>query len=350
MRAILAALAIAALAVPAAAQTPAIGQRAPVARVGDQRIPFPVGGQARQLPAFANRALAGRHDRVRRVVIVLHGALRDADVYLEGMVAAAAAAGALDETLIVAPQFLADVDAAAHTLDATLAWWTIESWKDGRPAAHPTGGDPVASSSFAALDAAVSALADRERFPALARVVLAGHSAGGQVLARYTPTNRADPVLRAAGMEIRYVISSPSSYLYFDDRRPTPDGGFAPFAGASCPGFDDYKYGLRNPPPYVAAVPAGEIAKRFLARDVVFLLGGSDNDPAHRLLDRSCPAMAQGRDRLSRGLAYTAYLRTLPGDAAAHHRLLVVPGVGHNNRSMFGSPCGRAALFGDGNC
>ncbi|MCC7272940.1 MAG: alpha/beta hydrolase, partial [Alphaproteobacteria bacterium] len=281
---------------------------------------------------------------------VLHGTLRNADVYFDGMVAAAREAGVGGETMVVAPQFLADVDAAPHALDERVARWSVEGWKEGAPALHPAGGDPVAASSYAALDALVGHFADRALYPALATLVVAGHSAGGQVLARWAPTSRADEALVRAGVAVRHVIANPSSWLYFDARRPVAGGaGFAVPAGDACAGYDDWKYGLRDPVPYAAGALAG-IVPRFLGRDLVILLGAADDDPAHRLLDRSCAARLQGPHRLARGRAYSAYLADLARDAALRHRLLVVPGVGHDNRKMFGSACGRAALFGDAAC
>jgi hypothetical protein len=55
-------------------------------------------------------------DEIDRLLVVVHGALRDADNYLEH--AKAAARELASSTLIVAPQFLADVD-----LDDQKAPW-----------------------------------------------------------------------------------------------------------------------------------------------------------------------------------------------------------------------------------
>ncbi|MGE0723636.1 MAG: alpha/beta hydrolase [Alphaproteobacteria bacterium] len=338
----------AASAQPATGQ-PATGQRAPVARVGDQRIAVPLGAGTAQLAAFADFPLAAPPAAFRRIVVVIHGTLRNADVYLDGMVAAVDAAGAR-ETAVIAPQFLASVDAAAHAIPPDVLRWDVQGWKDGAGALYPPDADPVASSSFAALDALLGALADRSRHPRLDTVVLAGHSAGAQVLARYAAAGRGDARLREAGIAVRFVIANPSSYLYLDRRRPDGEGGFAPFAADRCPGFDAYKYGLEAPNPYVAAASREALRERLLGREIVFLLGESDADPRHRQLDRSCPAQSQGPHRLARGLAYHAYLRAFERNDASHHRLVVVPGVGHDNRSMFGSSCGRAALFADGSC
>ncbi|WP_374445023.1 hypothetical protein [Stella sp.] len=326
------------------------GQRAPVARVGDQSVPFPAGDRRLRLPVFADGDIAGAGD-VERVVVVLHGTLRNADTYLDGMVAAVGEAAPAGRTLVIAPQFLAEPDGAAaaggHRLADDLPLWTLEGWKEGAGAVAPAGLDPAAASSFAALDALLRHLADRGRFPALRRVIVAGHSAGGQVLARYAAAGRGDDALAAAGIAVRWVVANPSSYLYFDRRRPAADGGGFAEPAPGCAGFDRYKYGLEQPVPYLDGVPPDRLLARFLARDVVWLLGGSDDDPRHRFLDRTCAARLQGPHRLGRGQAYFAYLGLLARPATVGHRLAVVPGVGHDNRAMFGSPVGRQALFGD---
>ncbi|BBK31021.1 hypothetical protein EDC65_1539 [Stella humosa] len=325
------------------------GQRAPVARVGDQAISFaPAGGPTVRLPVFANRSIDRAGEGVHRAVIVLHGTLRNADTYLDGMVDAVAAAGFSGETLVVAPQFLADVDAKAHDLAPDMLRWTLEGWKIGAGAAQPPGLDPAASSSFAALDAVIRHFADRARFPGLRQVVIAGHSAGAQLLARQVPASPAAELLEKAGIGARFVIANPSSWLYFDRRRPLAEGpGFAEPDATDCAGFNRYRYGLEAPVPYFGTAAAADMVGRFLARDVVHLLGRADNDPRHRFLDRSCAARLQGPHRLARGLAYFNYLRLMAGDSALHHRLVVVNGVGHDNRAMFASAEGRVALFGE---
>ncbi|BBK37974.1 hypothetical protein STAQ_30520 [Allostella sp. ATCC 35155] len=325
------------------------GQRAPVTRVGDQFVSFPVGDRTLRLPVFADRPLAEAGD-AGLAVVVLHGTLRNADAYRDGMVAAVEAAGVAEPTLVLAPQFLAppDGDSAAggHELPPDVPLWSLEGWKAGAGAVRPAGLDAAASSSFAALDAVLRHLADRRRFPALRRVVVAGHSAGGQVLARYAAAGRGDAELAAAGVAVRWVVANPSSYLYLDRRRPAADGGFAE-PQTDCARFDRYKYGLDRVVPYLAGMPADDLRARFLARDVVWLLGGADNDPNHRFLDRTCAAQLQGPHRLGRGQAYFAYLGLLARPAPLRHRLVVVPGVGHDNRAMFGSAEGRAALLGE---
>jgi hypothetical protein len=176
-------------------------------------------------------------------------------------------------------------------------------------------------------------------------IVLAGHSAGAQIVQRYAAVARGDTALAQAGIALRFVVANPSSYLYFSADRPRPAGGFAPFDGAAdCPGFDRWKYGLAQAPAYVASQDPAAIERRYAEREVVYLLGTADNNPNHPLLDRSCAGRAQGKSRYERGIAYFDYLQRRDG-AALRHRLVEVPGIGHNNRGMFTSPAGLSVLL-----
>ena len=92
-------------------------------------------------------------------------------------------------------------------------------------------------------------------------------------------------------------------------------------------------HGCAASAPPEAGDPA-TLEARYLARDVVYLLGDRDIDPNHSALDKSCGAMAQGPNRYDRGLAFHAYERFLFGEEiATRHTLATVPGVGHDNRS-----------------
>lgn len=274
---------------------------------------------------------------ITRAVIVVHGVGRNADVYLRGAEAARAAAGpAGEDTLLVVPQFLADIDIATFQLPAAVLHWSTGSWIEGEPA-----NGPAPLSSFDVFDAILHRLADRALLPNLAHVVLAGHSAGGQVVQRYSIVGRGEAALAARGVTLRYVVANPSTYLYFSDNRPVP------VDPAACPGFDRWRYGLAGAPRYVGDTAGMEA--RFAARRVVYLLGTADTDPHHPALNTSCGAEAEGPHRFARGMAYFIYLQARhPGTLA--QRVALVPGVGHNGGAMFGSLCGLAALFDRPGC
>ena len=318
----------------------------PVAVLGDRWVP--IGGGAR-LAVFASHPLDAPLPDIEAAVIVVHGLLRNADVYYASMMAAARKADAaglvkVTTTLVVAPQFLIQSDAQRHQLPADAAYWTATAWKGGEEALAPA----AKPGSFAALDALVERLADRTLFPALRRIVVAGHSAGGQVLHRYAVVGRGDAAAKRSRIDVRFIVANPSSYLYLTAERPVDgDDRFAPYDRARCAEFDDYRFGLKGAPPYVTERPLDDVVRDYKARRVVYLLGTADNDPNHRVLDRSCAAMAQGPHRLARGEAYHRYIvRFLGPDAERTHRKVLVEGVGHDHAGMWAAPAGQAALFG----
>src|SRR5690242_14216963 len=148
--------------------------------------------------------------KISRAVIVLHGRLRNADVYYRSALTAQTAAG--DEgkaTLMIVPQFLAEIDVEAHKLPADTLRWSLEGWEGGDAALAP---NPV--SSFEALDAILAKLSDRRIFPNLKQVVVAGHSGGGQVAQRYAIAGKGAR-RRCCASTSRSVTSSPIP-------RPTP--------------------------------------------------------------------------------------------------------------------------------
>ncbi|WP_144110594.1 alpha/beta hydrolase [Paraburkholderia sp. BCC1886] len=311
--------------------------------VGSGTIPLYATGE---WPAPAGLQSAGA-SRVKRAVIQLHGRLRNADAYFRlSQQACAAAGGDIGETLLIVPQFLATDDVVAHRLPPSTLHWDWTSWMGGGAAEGPA---PL--SSFAVLDAILAVLADRERFPALTDVVIAGHSGGGQVAQRYAVVARGEAPLLARGIAPRYVIANPSSYVYFDALRPDASGKFVAPDPACCPRFDHWKYGLVDLPhyAYVDGQPPSPVALEaaYVQRDVVLLLGGDDCDPQHPALDRSCAAMTQGEHRLGRGRAYARYMAMRhPHDFK--HRTHEIAGVGHDANGIYSSAAGMAAVFDTG--
>ncbi|PCE22710.1 hypothetical protein BWP39_23815 [Paraburkholderia acidicola] len=318
----------------------------PVTVVAPQRIAVKTAAGEGVVPLFATDAWDAPQSSVRHVVIMMHGRLRNADTYFRLVQQAREAAGQeASDTLLIVPQFLATADVDAHRLAPTTLHWDWTGWMGGGAA---VGSAPV--SSFDVLDAILHRLAQRDCFPALETVVIAGHSGGGQVAQRYAVVTCGETQLTDGGVAVRYVIANPSSYVYFDTLRPGADGtAFTAFDDTRCPGFNDWKYGLDRLPAYALETmrsgSATTLEAAYARRDVVLLLGGDDNDPAHPALDTSCAARAQGAHRLERGRAYARYMRMRhPGEL--NHCLFEVPGIAHDGAGMFTSPAGLAALFG----
>jgi pimeloyl-ACP methyl ester carboxylesterase len=308
----------------------------PVRSVMEHRLHVSAGAASGDA-VYGGENLDVAHPDAVRALIFVHGEQRDADVY-ERIAQKAIALGATGRaTLLIVPQFLETQD-VADGRDRDLLRWSKGRWIDGLPADAPA---PI--SSFSVLDAILDRLADRTAFPALKTVVIAGHSAGAQLIQRYAVVGREDRILRERGIAVRYVVANPSSYVYFNADRPTGQGAFAPFDASSCPSFNHWKYGVDDAPPYVTGETVSHLEDVYAARDVVYLIGTADNDPHQAALDRTCPAEAQGPQRYARAHAYFSYLQQR--HPAFTQRIFDVPGAGHSATAMFTSATALPILF-----
>jgi len=315
-----------------------------VPQVQDGRLTIETAAGSGVIPLHVTRDWDSPEPDVTRALIVIHGwPRRDLRA---GAYAASKAGVAGAHTMVITPQFLTVVDVAAHDLSPITLRWGRDAWHAGYDAL-----DPAPISSFAVIDTIFQRLANRTLFPNLQQVVLAGHSAGGQFVQRYAAVGRGDSVLIAQGIRVRYVVANPSTYLYFNDKRPVADGGFARPATLMCKDYDRWNFGLGSKlPPYIEQpVSASAIEHTYLARDIVYLLGTADDDLAADGMDTRCGAEAQGPTRYTRGLAYFRYLSTL-GPKRANQRLMEIPGVAHDSGKMYTATCGLNALFDIGSC
>ncbi|MDE3167442.1 MAG: hypothetical protein KGN36_16690, partial [Acidobacteriota bacterium] len=187
--------------------------------------------------------------------------------------------------------------------------------------------------SFDFMDQILRKLANRRTFPNLKSIVVAGHSAGGQFVDRYAMANQVQGRL---GVRVVYLVANPSSYAYLDSTRPRGESGlFRDFVDArNCTTYNKWPYGLEDRTGgYTVRQSDEQLRRQFTERPVTYLLGELDTLPLAGF-DSSCPAMAQGANRLARGQAFARYVNEKFG---AHHRAMVVPLCGHNARCMFTS-------------
>lgn len=270
--------------------------------------------------------------QIQRALIIVHGRLRNAQTYLHSAEQAASQAGQGANTLVIAPQFLNESDVQRNHLDRQVLRWKGNDWMAGEASIGPGQ-----VSSYGALDQIIKHLGNRTLFPALKEIVVAGHSGGGQVVQRFALIGHDHPTLQREGISLRFVVANPSSYAYFSPQRPVR------FDAAGCPGFDNWKYGLHQLPDYARGQSAEQLEQAYVSRTITYLLGQQDTDPNHPALDKSCEAEAQGAYRLIRGHNYFDYLKQRHPQLS--HRLVEVPGVGHNGDGMLTSPEGQKALF-----
>jgi len=285
------------------------------------------------LPVHSTHSLTDGDPDVTRLIVVVHGTGRNGHDYFERAVAAAIAEGLEDETLVVAPTF--------QTVDdeprSDEPYWTSGGWKRGHLSSSDASAPRV--SSYSAIDRILTDVMNPTRFPALAAIVVTGHSAGGQVAHRFAATSRVEN--GASGIDFRYVVANPSTFLYLGPERDAANGFGLPDVG-SCPDYNEWHYGLEELNSYATAVSVDSIRAQLVRRDVRILLG--DADSLATSLDVTCGANLQGRYRFERGRTLVRYMEGLfPGHG---HEEMIVPGVGHSSSRMYLSAVGRMALFG----
>jgi hypothetical protein len=276
-------------------------------------------------PVYASVDLQVGTAAVRQAIVIIHGRLRNAsDYFATGHELVDKAGPAGQGTVVVAPQLLNQVDVSFWGLaDRYLRW--DRDWEQGNPAQGPSP-----ASSYDVLDDVVAKLSNASAFPELRRIVFVGHGGGAQMLARYAVVMRPQ-----SGPAISFVIANPGTYLYLTAARPVP---------SICRDFNDWKYGLSSPPPYVGD-PA-KLIKDFAARDVTLLLG-ADDKKATGVLDQSCAAKAQGHNRIKRGRYFVDALAA--SGLAPRLKHAILKGIGHDEQGMLTSDEALKAIFATGN-
>jgi pimeloyl-ACP methyl ester carboxylesterase len=304
----------------------------------------PLGGGPGRSMVYATHPLDARNANITRALIMVHGAGRNADHYFETSTGAAFLAGALENTIVLAPRFAAGRDTVAA--NEIL-------WPEGRNSWRSGGMSPTDTtiSSFDLVDQLVRKLADKRLFPNLTKIVIAGHSAGGQYATRYEMTTK---VHDTPGVSLSYVVANPSSYAWPVAERPLPTGNadpngadkealgpngekvntnftYGPFESSKAPTFNNWPSGLENRTGYAAGPSDEQLRKQLVERPTTYLLGQVDVLPLGGF-DSSPNAMAQGPTRRARGEAFVNYVNTKLG---AKHKAIIVPECGHNDRCIY---------------
>jgi len=296
------------------------------------------------IPVYTNYNLSLINNKITEAIIVIHGTGRNAEGYFDSIFDAAEDERVLSETLILSPHFLVK----GGSISKNSFYWSDNSgWKIGDKSSRELR---KRVSSFEVIDKLVQELNDKSKFPNLNKIIIAGHSAGGQFVNRYASGNKLD---KSGNIPMKYIVANPSSYLYFNPGRIV-GGNYVEYSRGlwvnpnlfklACSNYNDYRYGLEDKNEYMSSVSNFNLRRQYESRKVTYLLGEEDTDPFDEDLDRSCAAEIQGINRKVRGENYFKYLQIkLPEN---HHKKVIVEDTGHSARSMFNSPEGISALFG----
>lgn len=272
---------------------------------------------------------------IERVVIIVHGALRNGDEYFKDTVLAAKKHGVSKHTMIVAPHFRRESDSRLKGEIYYGNRWNTK-WKYGYKSQ-----DSDSVSSFTLIDTMIERIEDSKLFPHLKNIVITGHSAGGQFTQRYSIGSKIDSKVKA---KVEFVPSNPSSYMFLDkDRFTFKNGNFTlQKLDENCAEYNHYIYGPIDRADYLEGSSVKKLKNIFNENSVTYLM--SEEDKGTDSLDRSCEAMLQGKNRFDRAVNFWHYDKKILG--AENHRFISIPKIAHEHVDVYESEEAGEVVFG----
>jgi pimeloyl-ACP methyl ester carboxylesterase len=302
------------------------------------------GGEIKSIRYASNFSLNKPDTLIRTLVVYVHGLHRSAMNYFDYAMDAVRNADQKRTTLVIAPQFADEDDLDRRELKKGFLYWRKAEWKEGYASRSADNNlQQVAMSSFEVMDSLISAVLGSGNFPKLSKIIIAGHSAGGQFVQRYSATSPLPDQL--GSVRFRFMVMNPSSYMYPDNKRPTSNGDYEVPDSSGCPGYNHYPKGLDLLSDYAKVLGPERILHNMLTRDIIILLGSDDTRMDDPDLDKSCASNLQGRFRLERGLYFIGLITSFP-EYGNKKNFSVVAGVDHNGDQIINSEEARKWMFG----
>lgn len=288
---------------------------------------------------------------IKRAVIVIHGQKNDPQSYEYAMLNALAAIPAplnatinRDSVAVMAPGFfnplrneglISDDNAASNAL--VFQDW---EWFSGGNSIYPSNTSTV--SSYDVMDQIIQYFDNKNIYPNMQRIVIAGHSMGAQLVNRYA----------AVGKDLQtvsplvYYIGDPNGYLWFSDSRPLDT--------SDCPTFNDWNDGLDNYNEYntynpeLVAQGAAAVQANYNSRTIAYARATKDKGD----YSENCNPYSTGANRYDRFFNFISAFPvtndvdtcSLAGTCSTIDYIV----AGHNDAVVFASDAGRARLFTDG--
>ncbi|KAL7558307.1 hypothetical protein ACA910_019340 [Epithemia clementina (nom. ined.)] len=297
--------------------------------------------------------------QIHTIVITVHGSTLNADDYL---CCTHAALPDPNRTLVLAPWFLPEGNEEEDEEDQTtrtpttttttttttsrsnnstttvlwlLRWHNKASRETIYPHSYRYGADSIQGrvSSYAILDALLDFIVQRQahQFPRLKRLVVTGHSAGGQYTQRWALLSNQSLLSSSSSLPsvspsssssnnslaLRVVVANPKSFCYLDERRFWEDSQTWQVPSqdelCSCSLYHKWEWGLGPgnvlPSSYKTAAIAtathgvATIVEQYQYRPVVYLSGHLDV-----VINGQCMDQWQGMNRRARSRRYYEYL------------------------------------------
>ncbi|WFD22060.1 hypothetical protein MEQU1_000722 [Malassezia equina] len=239
------------------------------------------------------------------------------------------------DTIILSPLALNQDDKAAGAVtNSNWAVYKNSYWSVGGATISPKGKHSL--SYFTMLDKMVDMLLDKRKFPSIEKVVIAGHSMGGQAVQRYAVIRKKN---KTQDDKLLWWIGNPGSWTWLNAGRPT-----------YWPNCQDqmnlWPYGLNETgrPGYNKEASSGDLVNAFRERNVQIALGLADNGPGNT----HCEAYYQGANHLDRGVHFVQSLAGMDGGLPSGFEVNYVSKVSHQDYPMFASLRSLDFIFGKG--
>ena len=258
---------------------------------------FLVGETEYKITYFSPSNLSFKNNNIKRMIIVLHGNSRTALTRQNDIIQAANSENTYLETLIISPHFIGTKEIIDNNLDDYHLYWKDAGWMEGGNS-NSSGAYPrdESFSSFEVMDDIISQVILSENFPNLSQIILTGFSGGGQFMNRYASSNRIQEDFESEyNLDFRYIVASPSSYLYFNGERRV-DGTLDQFEvpnSSSCGIYNNYKYGTFQMNQYMKYYHLDTLINRYKRRKISYGVGSRDNNPNSSSMDDTCPMVTE---------------------------------------------------------
>ena len=291
-------------------------------------------GGSKKLFYFAGHSIDRGNPKTEYAVIWIHGMNGASSDSAHALRKKLAGIKNGDSVYCIAPSFMESRHSNDPVMQDKTLLWDRENWRGGGKASNGNG-----ISSFTVIDMICGKLSDREKYPRLRHILIAGFSAGGQFVNRYIAVGRPP---EAEGLRYSFAVGAPSTYLYIDKRRFS-NGSFS-VPGTRDKTFNQWRDGLEQLPEYASGMSNGQIMKNLSTRYALYLIGSADTGKKN--LSMTPGAMLQGKNRHDRFIIFQQYVKLFPQWQKCL-RFKTVPGAGHNKvKVMFDSPEFLSMVFG----
>ncbi|PWN54177.1 hypothetical protein IE53DRAFT_14926 [Violaceomyces palustris] len=286
---------------------------------------------------------------VKRAILLWPGKPRDAWKYANLMMNARSVVASTfaswgitnDSVLILAPVFLNQADVTAGGCKPEEFAFTLSLWQSGAASINPKMQHSV--TSYEIMDYFTDMLFNKEHYPNLNQVVVAGHSMGGQATQRYALLKKT----KAYDPNMKYWVGNPGSWAWLNGNRPYMN------ANDSCAPnseYDTWPYGIGGNQTKVSKYARADVianktavVDRFNRRNVSYALALLDLGAG----DTHCEAQWQGANHLDRGSRFIMQYSNMDGGFPAAHRAAFVANTSHQDYAMYTANSSLAVLFQD---